>query len=282
MPKATFSRSTFISTDKTLIALDSAGAGPGLVILPGSVVPPERYQPLATLLSRSFTVHVLHRRGRAASGPQTGDHTMAQECDDVLAALDVTGATSVFGHSFGGLVAIQTAARAGERRLDHVIAYDPAIAVHGELPTGFLPRFEAELDRRKHAAALTTLQQGLQVGGVFDRMPRLAALAVNWAFLHIPGGPAMAHNLHAVPGEVRAAIKIEAPAQSYASITTPALIMVGARSPQWLRQAGRDLAGTMPNAQLVTAEGFDHNGPLLHPGPVAEQVIRSSKAVRTV
>ena len=275
MSKAAFSRSAFTSTDRTRIALDSAGTGPGLVILPGSVVPPERYQPLATQLSRSFTVHVLHRRGRAASGPQAPGHTIAQECDDVLAALDTTGSTSVLGHSYGGLVAIQTATRAGGRRLDHVVAYDPALTVNTELPTGFLPRFEAELDRNRHAAALTTLQQGLRVGGAFDRMPRLAAQALNWVFLHIPGGPAMARNLYAVPGEVRAAMNIETPAQTYASITAQTSIMIGARSPRWLQQAGQELARTIRDAHLATVEGLDHNGPLLHPETVAQQVIRS-------
>jgi hypothetical protein len=38
MSRPAFSRSTFTSTDPTQIALDSAGAGPGLVIVPGSVV----------------------------------------------------------------------------------------------------------------------------------------------------------------------------------------------------------------------------------------------------
>lgn len=276
MPSSTFSRSTFTSTDQTLIALDSRGAGPGLVIIPGAVVPPERYQPLATLLSGSFTVHILHRRSRGASGAQRPRHTMAQECDDVLAALDTTGATNLFGHSFGGLVAIQTAARTDDRRLDHVIAYDPALAVHGELPAGFLPQFEAELDHNRHAAALTTLQQGLGVGGALDRVPRPAAQALNWALLHTPGGSEMAHNLHVVPGEIRAATNIKAPAQTYASITTKAFIMIGARSPEWLQRAGKDLASTMPDVRVTKVDGLDHNGPLLHPELVAHHMMPST------
>ncbi len=276
MSNSTFSRSTFTATDQTLIALDSRGSGPGLVIIPGSVVLPERYQPIATMLSQSFTVHILHRRGRGASGAQRPGHTMAQECDDVLAALDTTGATAVFGHSFGGLVAIQTAARARENRLDHLIAYDPALVVHGALPTGFLPRFEAELDHNRPAAALTTLQRGLAVGGALDRIPRPAARAVNWLLLHAPGGSDLAHNLRAVPGEIQAATTIPAPARTYASIATHAVIMVGARSPEWLRQAGKDLASTMPDVQVTTVAGLDHNGPLLHPEAVAQQVIQST------
>jgi len=206
---------------------------------------------------------------------------MAQECDDVLAALDTTGATSVLGHSYGGLVAIQTATRADERRLNHVIAYDPALAVRLELPTGFLSRFQAELDHNRHAAALTALQRGLRVGGVLDRMPRRVAQALNWALLHTPDGPAMAHNLHSVPGEVRAATNIESTVETYTSITTRTSIMVGARSPQWLQQAGQELASTMPDAQLTTVTGLDHTGPLLHPEAVAHQVIQSMTDVST-
>jgi pimeloyl-ACP methyl ester carboxylesterase len=280
MSTSTFSRSTFSSSDQTLIALDSRGAGPGLVILPGAVVPAERYQSLATLLSRSFTVHLMHRRGHGASGPQGSDHSMDHECDDVLAALELTGASRIFGHSYGGLVAIETALRdtrrsAGKRRLAHVVTYDPAATVFSAPPTGFLPRFEAELARHRHAAALTTMQRGLRVGGPLDRMPRRFAHALNWAILHAPGGPATADNLHSVPGEAKAAAKIEEAAHAYASVTTPILIMVGARSPQWLQQAGRELANTLQHTRLATITNLDHNGPLLRPEAVVRQLERS-------
>jgi pimeloyl-ACP methyl ester carboxylesterase len=91
----------------------------------------------------------------------------------------------------------------------------------------------------------------------------------------------MACNLHSVPAEVRAATHLGATAQTYASITAQTLIMVGARSPRWLRQAGQELAAAMPAAQLATAAGLDHNGPLLHPEPVAQQVIQSIAGMPT-
>lgn len=47
--KRPFSRSMYASTDQPRIALDSTGDGPGLVILPGSVAPPERYGGISAL-----------------------------------------------------------------------------------------------------------------------------------------------------------------------------------------------------------------------------------------
>jgi pimeloyl-ACP methyl ester carboxylesterase len=97
------------SSDGTAIAYQTIGLGPGLVVLPGAVLHPDAYKKLAKTLGRSFAVHVVHRRGRGLSGQQGSNYSIERECDDVISVLDATQSHRLFGHSFGALVAVETA-----------------------------------------------------------------------------------------------------------------------------------------------------------------------------
>jgi len=48
------------------------------------------------------------------------------------------------------------------------------------------------------------------------------------------------------------------PASQWASVTVPALVMDGGKSPVWMRHANRSLASVLPNAQYRTLEGQTH------------------------
>ena len=100
-----------ISEDGTTIAYDVAGAGPGIVVVPGALRCGHHYRGLAGRLADSFTVYAVDRRGRPGSGPQRSDHGIQAECEDLFAVLEQTGARLVFGHSSGAIVALQTALR---------------------------------------------------------------------------------------------------------------------------------------------------------------------------
>ena len=48
------------------------------------------------------------------------------------------------------------------------------------------------------------------------------------------------------------------PADQSRSITTPALVLVGDRSPDWMMDAGRELADALPNGRLRALAGQEH------------------------
>lgn len=99
-----------MSPDGTTIAYQTIGSGPGLVVLSGAVLHPDAYKKLTNILAQSFAVHVVHRRGRGLSGPQGRGYSIEKECQDVVAAvLDATQSHGLFGHSFGALLAVETA-----------------------------------------------------------------------------------------------------------------------------------------------------------------------------
>jgi pimeloyl-ACP methyl ester carboxylesterase len=101
------------------------------------------------VLAPSFEVHVVDRRGRGESGPQGPHYNLQREIEDLLAVRDRTGARFVFGHSYGGLIALQAAARTDE--LERVAVYEPGVSVDDSIPTGWTPRYRQLLaahDRR--------------------------------------------------------------------------------------------------------------------------------------
>ena len=134
------------SDDGTLIAYHSIGHGPGLVVVGSVLAAGSDYMELAKALAAGeFEVHVMERRGRPGSGPQRRDHDLDDECADLAAVTAATGATAVFGHSFGGLVALEMARR--EPIFNELFVYEPGVPIRGQLQAGWLDEYQRRLER---------------------------------------------------------------------------------------------------------------------------------------
>jgi len=258
------------SSDGTTIAYQTIGSGPGLVVLSGAVLHPDAYKKLAKILGQSFTVHVVHRRGRGLSGPQGRGYSIEKECDDVISVLDATQSHGLFGHSFGALLAVETARREPPG-LDRVVAYDPAFTFNKHELADFLPEFSEAVARRRYGRALTAIQRGLQVGGRLDRMPTNMAIGANW-LLTATASRAVRPILPTVIAEVEAAFSPATAPNAFRTITADTLILVGEHSPQWLKDHSAAVASGAPSARLHSMPGLDHNGPLMKPDQVAAVV----------
>jgi pimeloyl-ACP methyl ester carboxylesterase len=256
------------SPDGTTIAYQTIGSGPGLVVLSGAVLHPDAYDKLAKILGRRFTVHVVHRRGRGLSGPQGSDYSIERECDDIISVLDATQSNRLFGHSFGALLAVETARRA-PAGLHRVVAYDPAFTFDKHELADFLPEFADAVTRRHYGRALTSIQRGLHVGGRLDRLPTSVAIGANW-LLTSTVSRAIRPILPTVIAEVGAAFSPATTPDAFRTISAETLVLVGEHSPQWLRDHGTAVASAAASARLLTMPGLDHNGPLLRPHQVAE------------
>ena len=258
------------SPDGTSIAYQTIGSGPGLVVLSGAVLPPNAYKKLAKILGQSFGVHVVDRRGRGLSGPQGRGYSIEKECEDVIAVLDATRSHRLFGHSFGALLAVETARREPPG-LDHVVAYDPAFTFDRHELADFLPEFAEAVGRRHYGRALTPIQRGLQVGGRLDRLPVNVAICANW-LLTATVSRAIRPILPTVTAEVGAAFTPATAPSAFRTITADTLILVGEHSPQWLKDHSAAVASGAPSARLHSMPGLDHSGPLMKPDQVAAVV----------
>ena len=164
--------SMVISADGTRIGYQTAGDGRPIIIIGGALRTGEDYLPLARELAESFAVHIVDRRGRGASGRQGLDYGVEKECADLAAVQAVTGATAVFGHSYGGFVALEAARRTG--LFSDVVVYEPGVSIGGSVPVGWLPRYRELLAAGKTRAAFACFVRGS------GSAPRPIAMMPTW------------------------------------------------------------------------------------------------------
>lgn len=83
-----------------MVGVEVVGAGPDLVIVPGSPQPPEDLLPLARRLSRVFRVHVVSPPGWAGA-PDCAPYSLEGAADAIAASLGGVGSAVWIGSSFG-------------------------------------------------------------------------------------------------------------------------------------------------------------------------------------
>jgi pimeloyl-ACP methyl ester carboxylesterase len=98
---------TVTSKDGTPVAVECAGTGPTLLFVHGGVGDRTRWTPMIPLLAAKFTTCAMDRRGHGASG-DSPEYSLLKEAEDVAAVVNSRpGPVLVFGHSYGGVAAIE-------------------------------------------------------------------------------------------------------------------------------------------------------------------------------
>lgn len=267
------------SEDGTPITFLEYGSGPGLVIVPGNNRRAHHYADLAALLADSYRVTVLDRRGRGRSGPQGPDYSIDREVEDVLAVMAARGASFVFGHSYGGLIALHAAIVQPPVAL---AVFDPGVSLHGSFPAGWLPRFTCLLAQGRQTAAMTTFlhSTGLTPLG---RAPKLVFRLLAFALLRGDDGPDTRAMMATTPGEVGEVVRLDSDGSRYAAITCPTLLLGAGGAPAYLRNVLPRLAQIIPEAGFEIIDGLDHNAPDLNaPDAVAGRLAAFLRRTSTV
>jgi pimeloyl-ACP methyl ester carboxylesterase len=244
------------SADGTVITYEVTGTGPGLVIVPGGLRTAQHYRKLAGHLADSHTVYSVNRRGRVGSGPQGNDYRIDRECEDVIAVLGKTRTDVVFGHSYGGLIALEVALR---YPLAKLVLYEPAISVRGSFPDAWLPAFRHALAHGRAAKAMAIQTKGTRMAGPLNALPTplLALLIRGWMRSH----PEMAELQPTYPAECAEVKRLDSTIDRYKEVTAQTLLLIGGRGPAYLRDPGRLLASIIPRSGLVTLHKLDHLAP---------------------
>lgn len=119
--------------------------GPAIVVLPGVMSDAAAWAPVARALRRWSTVAVVNRRGRHPSGPLTSDYALDVEVEDAVTVLErFSDVRTLFGWSYGGLIALHAAAR---QPVPHLVGYEPVMAPFGKAALAGLGRADAAGDR---------------------------------------------------------------------------------------------------------------------------------------
>jgi pimeloyl-ACP methyl ester carboxylesterase len=259
------------SADGTPVEYLSAGRGPDVIVIPGVLAMAADLAALAALLAERHTVHILQRRGRGGSGPQGDRYGIARECEDVEAVRARTGARLIFGHSYGGLIAMHAAC--GGTAYDAIALYEPGISDNGSIPAGWIDRARREAARGANFEAFITFVRGLNPNRS-GRVPR----ALLRALLRRTVPPAdLGQNIALMPqcvSEYAEATRLDGRLADYREITAATLIMRGKDRSVRRQAALTRLAETIPGAETVTFPELDHVAPEKEPGQVADVVLR--------
>jgi pimeloyl-ACP methyl ester carboxylesterase len=252
-------RRTVFSTDGTAISYQTMGAGPGLIVLGGALRTAADYLPLAAVLARSFTVHVVDRRGRGASGPQGPQYALGKEVADLRAVQTETGARLAFAHSYGGLVTLETA-RAFQL-FDRIAVYEPGVPC-APVPTGWMASYRERLAADDPYGAFVHFIRGSGGAPAFmTKMPhwylrtalRIGFRGPLWQRMR----PLLAANL----AEHEQIAAQQGRLAAFAAVTASVLLLCGSRTAPASRAEFGTLRDTLPNATLETMGGLNHFAP---------------------
>jgi pimeloyl-ACP methyl ester carboxylesterase len=242
------------SADGTPIAFDRIGDGPPLILVGGAFNDRSSAAQLAERLASSFTVYTYDRRGRGDSG-FTGPYAVEREIDDLEAVIEEAGGSAaLFGHSSGGALALETAARGVS--VSSLAIYEAPYIVDGSrppLPTDYVERLEG----------MTAAGKWREIVGYFMTTAVNMPAEMVDLMLDSPMVSAMERLAHTVSYDGRVMLKGSMygqplPSEWRDSVTIPTLVMVGGNSPGWLYSAARDLVGLLPDVCYRTIDGQDH------------------------
>ncbi|MET8146384.1 alpha/beta hydrolase [Sphaerisporangium sp. NPDC005288] len=238
-----------MSADGTTIAYDRSGTGPAVILVGGGFA--ERTNPLfvavAEELSSRFTVFNYDRRGRGDSG-DTEPYAVRREIEDLDALIEEAGGSAlVFGGSSGGALALE-AAHAGSK-ISKLVVFEPPYVTDGSRAA--LPS-EKEISDLVRAGRRGDAVELFMVKGADVPAEMIGQLREQpfWA-----GMEDIAHTLAyeaaiVGPGAV--------PAERFASVTVPTLVLVGAESSPRMQDAARAVDAVLPDSRLATLDGMAH------------------------
>jgi pimeloyl-ACP methyl ester carboxylesterase len=206
---------------------------------------------LAALLAPYFTVFTYDRRGRGGSG-DTSHYAVEREIEDIAALLsEAGGAAFLWGTSSGAVLALEATNRlSGIKKL---AMYEAPFIVDDSRST-------TERDWARIAEVIVANRRGeavklfLKLVGVPSFLIAVMPLMPMWSKLK-----AIAHTLPydgAIVGDNQRGKPL--PTGGWASVTVPAFVMHGGKSPAWMRHGNRSLASILPNARYQTLEGQTH------------------------
>lgn len=256
-------RSSVKSLDGTTIAYYVVGTGSPVIVVGGALRTGNDYMRLAEeLANKGFAVHVIDRRGRGESGPQGPAYGIDKECDDLISVQAECGATAAFGHSYGGLVALEVARRTDV--FSRVAVYEPGVSINGSIRVGWLPSYREHLSAGDTRGAFACMARGAGFApGFLSKMPFWYARAIlrfvirqrEWQKLEPLLEPSLAEH------EQVAAMDGDS-VERYATVNADVLLLGGTKSPSGIStDLFTQLQRVIDGATVEILPGLDHVAP---------------------
>lgn len=241
------------SKDGTLIAFDKEGTGPAIIVVNGALSYRKVYddKPLASALSKNFTIYTFDRRGRGES-TDTKPYNVEREIEDIEALIrDAGGSAYLYGVSSGAALSLLTGARLGNEKVLKMVLYEPPYGSDSEKDKQDVAanqkRIEELISKNKRADAMTFFFTAI---GVPPKGLEGLRKSPEWPLME-----SVAHTLlydYAILDD--GAIPVDAAKKA----KMPTLVMYGEKSFDIMSDAAENLSKIMPNAQLKALKGQTH------------------------
>jgi pimeloyl-ACP methyl ester carboxylesterase len=239
---------TVKSKDGTPIGFECTGQGPMLLFVHGGVGDRTRWTPMFPLLSSKFTVCAMDRRGRGTSG-DSPEYSLKKEAEDVAAVVNSRkGQAYVFGHSYGGVAALEAAFLT--KRIAKLMLYEPPL--HEPADTGLVVADQIQqLVRNGSLEQAFVLFQRTVVRQAPDEIEKMKSRP-NWKNL--------VATIAGQPRQMRALAAYKFDADRIKKLRIPTLLLLGTDTASpYLKQSIEALQQSLPNQRLVELENQGHN-----------------------
>jgi len=244
-------------------AHELVGAGPDVVLVPGTFSDRRAWQRLVGGLSREFRCLLLDPRGTGATPDPGTPFTPDDLVDDVLAAMDAAGLrrAHLVGHSLGAAVAGLAAAR-HPARVDRAVLVGPAF--------GPDPYVDAVLDHWEALARSDVPDRALHLGLVLPAFGRDAFARLVPAVLHDMDRrpPARKTILRYVDCDRAQDLR-----PAVARLDAPLMVVAGTDDALTGPAHARALAGAVPGARLELIPDCGHTPQVERPAELARAIV---------
>lgn len=244
------------SKDGAKIGFYTIGSGPSVVIIPGALSLALKYEAFAQELAKTFTVHIIERRGHGVSGAQDNNYSITKEREDVLAVLAKTKAAYVVGHSYGGLVALETSRN--NPAIKKLAVYEPGVSVDGSIPAEWFASYEQKLQGGKLDDAFIIFIKAMNPES--RRTPNWLLKLILPRVLGKVSMQQIRDQLSTNLNEHREVARLDNSYENYRQVTMPTLIMAGGKTVTASPSTGNLLVKILPKATLKKFPKLDHFG----------------------
>jgi pimeloyl-ACP methyl ester carboxylesterase len=176
---------------------------------------------------------------------------------DLDAVMRHTASTDVFGHSFGGAVALHAARTLPVERL---AVYDPAVSVNHSVTADWTPEYERATAAGDDDRALAVLLKGLETGSALSRMPLSMLTLANKLSAGTPIGKQLRDLMQTGVREIKAIIAADMPAEPFLELPLETLIIVGEKSPAYFGVACAQIHDVLSGSSYTILPGMGHDG----------------------
>ena len=237
------------SPDGTNIAYERRGHGPPLVMVHGSSLDHARWGRSVAGLAGRFTLLMMDRRGRGASGDGPS-YSIEREFEDVAAVVEAAGRPAhLLGHSYGAVCAMEASALTSA--IDKLVLYEPPFPVGnpGPLFGPDIPERLEDLLRRGERDALVEIFLR-EVVGVSEAELQALRRSSTWRV--------RLQAAHTLPREVRMAESYHFDPSRLAKVRTPTLLLLGTESPRLMHDSTMAAHAALQNSRVELLPGQGH------------------------